>query len=836
MTIEIKVMNSEVVTHYGETKLRFYGRTKSGGFETITVRGYSSYFFADTLQVAKIEDSLMGTDVVRGIDHQPKQAGYLGQKVSRIDVVAPWKRTEILDTYPELNTYWNDVWLDNQFRIEHGLFTGLRAPRSEVDVDEIETFDTDEDWAEPSISYVDIETDDRGDFVKDGSRPILSVVGYNSYEDEYVGFYHTGPDRSIAECFPQGKPPGLDRVEVTTTEKSMLEKFTDWMDATNPDMVTGWNFIDFDARYLSERFDKIDGLDPGSLSREGYSKFNAKRVQWKGRTVYDLQHQYVITQRGELDSERLDFVAQDVLGEAKLDHSGLGYHEMWAEHPAHLMEYNAVDVELCVKINETADVISFWSTLRDTLGLDFEDTTKKSDFVEMQARRDLWSHNQVAPPTDYGRPEDDYDGGFVFDAHTGATSNVVAIDLSSLYPNTMHMANTSPESKVDSLEAASLREKGTPVCAAPNGAFFRLDEDGVYRRIVDQAIGWKKEYKALRNDHADQPTLYEMYSEKYDVSKEVTNAGYGVSGWEPFFLYDQQVAEAITLLGQACIKETARFINEETVGNVIYGDTDSCYVALPEAFSPEECIEWATETCRILSEDHYPVFAQEEFGIPPRLNRWNIEPESYLSVFFQAGKKKRYAYRAIWMDGKWLDTPKDAITGFERTDTSPLTRETQKKLFTIILNGADQNEVMELISDAAGRIDPADPDWDAIGIPMGIGQELDEYDVETAHIRGARFMNALSGTHLEKGDKPRRVYLKPTLSVGENTDTEMVDVISFEEFREVPEDVANGLKVDAKAMTDKTIRKPLGPICTAVGVDVDAAINGQTQTGLAGFM
>lgn len=833
MTIKLKIMNTEVVQEDYQTRLRLYGRDKDGNFETVDVVDVESYFYGVTDQVKPIEGALMNSGAVQSIHHDVDKEGYKGESLSKIVVNAPWKAAEITKSYDSVEWFESDVWTDNQFRIDFGLYTGIEAPSRCVEYDQLRAVDFTE--PEPRISMIDIETDDRGDFVDDGSRPIISIVAHDSYDEETVGFFWTGPDRTIEQCFPDGRPEGVDRLEYTTTEKAMLEKFADYIQETNPDLMSGWNYEKFDAPYLYRRFEEI-GLEPGSLSRENYAKDNWNSVEFKGRTQYDLLEAYKNTKWKELESYKLDFIAQKELGDAKIPHEDMGYWEMWEKDPTKLINYNAQDVHLCVRINEKAEVIQFWSILRDELGLDYEDTRANNDFIEMMARRDLHEHGLSGPATDYSREPGDYDGGYVFPAYSGVEENVLAIDLASLYPYTMWMSNASPESKIEDEDVETLRRAGIPVCKAPNGANFRLDKDGVFKRLVNKAIGLKAEYKEKRNAATPGTEEHKKYAEKYAVAKTVTNSVYGTAGWEKFFLYDEQVAEAITLLGQATIKRTAEYVNDETVGKVIYGDTDSCYISLPDQWDESECIHWGEETCAELNDQVYPELA-ESFGIPAEMNKWEIEPEA-LVTFFQAGKKKRYATKAVWEDGHYLDEPEYGVKGFDskRSDTAKLTEELQKSIFKIILDGADEQEIMKLVSDAADEISPKDSDLTRIGIPGGIGQELEDYDTEGAQVRGARFMNELSGTDIGKGDKPRRVYLRPTIRVGEGQNSEPVDVISFEDAEDIPADVREKLEVDTAAMTEKIITKKMEPILTAVGVDTNAALKGQTQSGLAAFM
>ena len=834
-TIKTKVMNTEVVSQNNKTKLRLYGRDTDGNFETITVDGFHPYFYAPTEQVKTGEQTLIRNGVVREIVHDIEKEGLKGENLSKIIIATPYDTSDVTKAFSEWDWFESDVWLDNRLRIDHGIYTGVEAPSAQCDYTELEPVDYTE--PEPRIATIDIETDDRGEFVKDGSRPILSIVAHDSHNDDVVSWIWMGSDRTVEDCFPNGRPEKVDELHYTTTEKKMLQLFSDWIQETNPDLLTGWNFDDFDAPYLCRRFEVLDGLDAASLSRENYWNDKGYRgVELKGRTIYDLLHAYDQSKQHELDSKKLENVAQNELDDAKVDHTGMGYYEMWEKDPEKLINYNAKDVTLCIDINDEANVISFWSVLRDELGLDFEDTTANNDFIEMMARRNLHENGLVGPATDFSRDESDFDGGVVFPAYSGVEDKVLAIDLASLYPYTMWMSNASPETKVTEDEAETLSRAGIPVCEAPNGVYFRLDKDGVFRRLVDEAIGLKSDYKALRNSATPGTAEHAKYAEEYAVAKTVTNSLFGTAGWEKFFLYDEEVAEAITLLGQAVIKKTAEYVNEETDGEVIYGDTDSCYISLPDAWEIEDCVDWGEQISETLNSDVYPDFAGE-FGIPPEMNKWDIEPEA-VSTFFQAGKKKRYATKMFWEDGHYLDDPEYSVKGFDsqRSDTAELTGELQSKLFKMILDGVPDTEIMELVSEAADAITDPDPNLMEIAIPGGIGQPLDQYDPEGAQPRGARYMNEIAGTEIGEGDKPRRVYLKGNCTIGDDEETETVDVIAFEDVRNIPDDFQENLAVDVSAMTDKILVSPLDEILSTVGIDTEAAIKGQTQTGLANYL
>jgi len=66
----------------------------------------------------------------------------------------------------------------------------------------------------------------------------------------------------------------------------MLEAFLDYIDETDPDILTGWNFDDFDAPYFLDRLEELQDynhdydLDSDRLSRID----EVWRSNWQGRT------------------------------------------------------------------------------------------------------------------------------------------------------------------------------------------------------------------------------------------------------------------------------------------------------------------------------------------------------------------------------------------------------------------------------------------------------------------------------------------------------------------------------------------------------------------------
>jgi len=319
---------------------------------------------------------------------------------------------------------------------------------------------------------------------------------------------------------------------------------------------------------------------------------------------------------------------------------------------------------------------------------------------------------------------------------------------------------------------------------------------------------------------------------------------YGTLGWEYFFLYDKDVAASVTTTGQSVIKRTAECVEAEG-HDVLYGDSDSVYIKFNDSWPRGKCLDGARDLCDELNNVVYPELA-EDMGVPAEDNLWDIEVEAYMERFFQAGKKKRYAYLTTWKDGRELDNPKISVTGFasRRSDSAALTKETEEAVLEAILHG-EQGTVGTMVFEAAQEITSTDVDWDRIGIPGGLNQKIDPARAgedgyysfsedgypQDAHPRAVWNANKVLDAEIETSDKPKRVYLEPrTFSRVQRK----IDVIAFNEASDLSE-IEDDLQIDAARMTNVTLIRPLEEILHAIDIDPEAAVRGQQQTGLGAF-
>ncbi|WP_336345876.1 DNA-directed DNA polymerase [Halalkalicoccus ordinarius] len=823
--------------------IHVFGRTDEGEAEHVRVYDFRPYFYAPT---ATLDDGKLEDGRITG-----SEEGYesiRGEALTKIFGRTPRDVGAIRDRFDH---YEADILFPNRFLIDTGIKSGIRVPeRRENDGDgplrvhheEVEVADLQVD---PCVHTFDLEVDDRSGFPEEGEEPIVCLTSHDSHRDEYVGWLYVAPEGAGAS--PAELPdyaPITDDAEIEIRafdrEEAMLDAYLSYIEETDPDVLTGWNVDDFDAPYLIDRLDRLDGGAEEDLSMERLSRVNEVwRSDWqgpnvKGRVVFDLLYAYKRTQFTELDSYRLDAVAETELGVGKERYAGdIG--DLWEQNPERLLEYNVRDVELCVEIDRRQDIVAFWDEVRTFVGCKLEDAPTPGDTVDMYVLHKV--HGEFALPSKGRVDAEEYEGGAVFDPITGVKENVTVLDLKSLYPMCMVTINASPETKAGpDYEGETYR--------APNGMEFKREPDGIIRSMVDELLSERDDKKALRDEHAPGDAEFEIYDRQQGAVKVIMNSLYGVLGWERFRLYDKDVAGAVTATGREVIEFTERSANEIDY-EVTYGDTDSIMLELGADVGKESAIEQSFEI-----EEHinasYDEFARETLDADE--HRFEIEFEKLYRRFFQAGRKKRYAGHIVWKEGQDVDDID--ITGFEykRSDIAPITKRVQKDVIEMIVLGEDLENVKTYVHDEISDFLEEEISLDEIGIPGGIGKRLDAYDTDTAHVRGAKYANLLLGTNFTRGSKPKRLYLKKVhpaffrrMEEEQGLDPQRdqlyrefkrsPDVICFEYADQIPEE----FKVDYDKMLEKTLKGPIARVLEALDISWDEVKSGQQQTGLSSF-
>jgi DNA polymerase-2 len=507
-------------------------------------------------------------------------------------------------------------------------------------------------------------------------------------------------------------------------EKNLLVKFIEHISSQDPDIIIGWNVIDFDLTVIQERcahhgiaFDI--GRSPNSRITEPSGESGHRSARIPGRIVMDVPVMLRAFNH-TFEEYSLDYVSTVMLGrkkeitlsgQSKIDEIDRQYRY---DKPS-LASYNISDTVLTCQIFEKAGLLA--NTIeRAKLCGHLLDRTGGSvaafDYLYLPAlHRAGYVANDLA---DAPVPPGPLPGGYVMESDPGIYENILLFDFKSLYP-TIIMTFL-----IDPLGAAvkdGRRIKG------PEGPSFSIDKS-ILPGIITHLLSARIEARKTGNASLSQ------------AIKILMNSFYGVLGTTGcrFFSYD--LASTITKTGQYLLRATRDHIEKTSGFSIIYGDTDSLFVLLGPGME-----KTAGETGRaIVSETNSWLagFLKENFNAESALE---LEFEMHFRHFFmptirgsQQGSKKRYCGTEETANGLKLH-----FKGLEsaRSDWTQLAKNFQHELFMKIFKNMP---VENYISEITGRIRNGSLDKELV-YRKGVRKKLEEYTEHVPpHIQAARML------------------------------------------------------------------------------------------------
>ncbi|HDS63933.1 MAG TPA: DNA polymerase, partial [Methanofollis liminatans] len=351
--VEYTVTGTGAVVH-------IFGREPSGRAVHLQVTGFRPYFYAPADEV----DGRPLPPQVTGVD-EAVFTSIKGERLRRLYTVRPTDVRDIRDRYHHHEA---DIPFATRYMIDAGLTGGAEVPAETVDHTEVLPAEVD---APARLCFIDIECEDLRGFPDPARERIICITCWDSFDDEYTTLLlasaGTSPDFSDEWTTKNGCLwKGKSRHVVCTyeTEEVLMRAFAAYIREKDPDILSGWNFTDFDLPYITRRMEVL-GLNPSDLSRlPGMTE----RTPVRGRAVFDLLTAYKKLQPSQKESYRLDAVAEDEIGERKVRYAGT-ISDLWLEDPERLVEYNTTDVELCVRINAKNSIVDFYRMISRYVGV-----------------------------------------------------------------------------------------------------------------------------------------------------------------------------------------------------------------------------------------------------------------------------------------------------------------------------------------------------------------------------------------------------------------------------------------------------------------------------------
>jgi len=649
-------------------------------------------------------------------------------------------------------------------------------------------------------------------------------------------------------------------------EKDLLYKFVSHMEATSPDVITGWNVEFFDIPYLVNRIAKVNSeatmkrLSPWGLvdTRETKSAFGQTVIKYELKGIAILDYMAIFKKfgysYGPQESYRLDHIANVVLGEKKLDFGELrDLNELHDNDYQKFIDYNIKDVELIDRMEDKLGLITLCLTMAYKGGVNYEQVLGTVAIWDALIYRDLASKN-IAVPMNSESFKGAYPGGYVKEPQVGMHDWVCSFDLNSLYPSIIMQYNMSPETillddepgvNVESVLAGQVQNTVPDTALAVNGTRFSTKKLGVLPSIIQEIYTERVGHKQKQIKAEQELELCTVKSEVYALEKRIAiaknqqmalkillNSLYGAMGNKWFRYFDMRIAEGITLTGQATIRWAENTLNtylNKTLKTdkdyVVAIDTDSVYVTLDELvkqFKPANPVDFLDKICSTALEDTLTKCYAELYDTLGGIQNHMVMGREVIADRGIWTAKKRYILNVHDNEGVRYAKPKLKIMGIEaiKSSTPAICRQALKDIFKRIIE-TDEVTVQGDIANFKIAFKQASPE--EVSFPRGVNNIAKWSDRDTIykkgtpiHIRGAILHNNLVkdkklSRKIEKitsGDKVKFTYLVKPNPIKEN-------VIAFVDY--LPEQFKLEKYVDYNLQFEKTFLGAIEPVLDAVG-------------------
>ncbi|MFQ5719640.1 MAG: DNA polymerase II [Acidobacteriota bacterium] len=750
-----------------------YGVLDGGGSFLIRETRQTPHFWIRASQAGRAR-SLGAT--IR--EEEPARHTMDGQPVTRVEIATPPEVPALRDrlTAEGIACFEADVRFAYRFLIDHGIQGGIEIhgaarPGKGVtwvfDDPEIRPADFGPDL---KVLSFDIETDPT-------ARTLLSIslAGCGASEVLLV----TPPGASCPA-------PGVR----CDTESDVLARFVQRVRDLDPDVLTGWNCIDFDLTVLLRMSGRLGvplalgrGWETLRLRSAGPAPRATTQALIPGRLVLDGMHLV----RGaflRFDSYSLDAVAHDVLGEGKIIHGtdrGAAILEAFRHDRQKFVDYNLKDARLVLDILDRLHLIELSVQRSRLTGMPPDRVTASIASFDFLYLSELTRRGIVAPTVDAGRPlGEETGGGQVLDPAPGLYRNVLVLDFASLYPSLIRTFNIDPLGHV-------VRPGPEDDCIrAPNGASFRRPP-GILPSILDDLFPRRAAAKAA-GDRAASSAI-----------KILMNSFYGVLGTPACRFASPALANAITSFGREILLWSRDWLESRGL-RVLYGDTDSLFVesTCDDAAAARTLGEQLVGDLNRALTEHVAARWRVTSRLDLEFERLYLRLLLPASRHGAAGARKRYA--GLVEEGGVSSV---LFTGMEavRSDWTDLAREVQRTLFERLFT---DRPVDEFLRDVVSRLRAGRLDSQLV-YRKALRKPLDAYTTTTPpHVAAARKMSVppqrrISYVMTHDGPEPAHERHSP---------------------------------VDHEHYVQKQIRAVAGPVLEVLGLDFDRVVGDDSQMKL----
>lgn len=502
---------------------------------------------------------------------------------------------------------------------------------------------------QPSVLSFDIETDP-------SARELLAISIYGPITDEVI----------VVDPNRRQMP---ERAVSVGSAVEAIQLFIERVRELDPDVLLGWNVIDFDLAVLQRIAHRNrsslclgrSNADVRILSARGF--FGSSRAVIQGRIALDgiglIRGAFI-----PFAEHNLDAVAREVLGEGKAviekvhDRAG-EILTRYYEDLEGFVQYSRADARLAYQIIEKLNLISL-AVKRSTLtGMALDRVASSIAAFDFVYLSQLEQRKIRAPSMLTGREHsrNRHSGALVLEPTPGYYRNVWAFDYRSLYPSIIRTFN------IDPLTLSGDQEP-EDVIRTTNDACYRRDP-AILPTFLDELFAEREQAKAADDRISSQ------------AIKILMNSFYGVLATPLSRFHNPEMANSVTSLGRHFLRFAKSWFEDHGY-TVLYGDTDSVFVESDIA-DADRAFKHGDQLRKEFNYD-LTSYIRQEWQLE---NKLELELEHLYTKFFlqhmrrsKSGSRKRYV---------GFDYRSQAIVfvGLEsvRRDWTELAKDLQREMF-----------------------------------------------------------------------------------------------------------------------------------------------------------
>jgi DNA polymerase elongation subunit (family B) len=363
----------------------------------------------------------------------------------------------------------------------------------------------------PKIHFQDIEIELTSDEFPDPAKSLMPVNLISFCNQEGVTYILS---TMKSESFPEGLGPvEIDSMEKEVnkyfketandgdrkildidfkikhkwfqSEKEMLEFYFHKILPTQS-FITGWNFIDFDWRYLMNRCKRL-GINPleKMTSDVTFNRNNKLPIH-----VGILDYMHFFQDPGYkpykvVENYTLDYISNRALKVNKLKHPYKNMREFQKDIYM-FTKYNVIDNLLVKLLDDKFGILEVAFSLANTAQIEVNKIHSPVHVTEVLMCREFLNINlkMMKKPWSKGEIEDvKYEGAYVMPPVPGYYEFISCYDFKSMYPNLQMQFNISPDSYFG--KKGEIRVDGTEIFTR-NDTYFNGKKDSVARTILNR--------------------------------------------------------------------------------------------------------------------------------------------------------------------------------------------------------------------------------------------------------------------------------------------------------------------------------------------------------------